>query len=352
LMNDTHEDKLNIQTDTVEGAGDLTTIEEVQEISHCGRKSRIEMPSQDPTVTPGAQTMAGYLQQLAIALKQKTPIRSPESLPEPHTNNISPDLVEKPIFATASRPSWQNHVPPDGDRKSSIESITGPSWRKSLLQDFGQKTSFDRNLRENWETFSSSSSPSKSLRQLSPATQDIFDITRASTSYYSGISDPIKPSTTSSTTSPQHFAEITRHPSSLYSDILPQAFSSSRQPSSTRQLSYSSSLCERPISRQVSSGRTISLGRKRKISETVFRHVSNHPSIVEQQDVEKDRSVPEIESWKWDFRAENAGTGECDIVGGKSVKERVRELDMAIDSAMSFDTSPAKKGGGLFGKWR
>ena len=134
----------------------LTTIEEVFEISHCGRRAENpvsvhETLQPSPTnVSPEVQTMAAYLQSLAVALK-------------------NPQSVETP----------------DVESRASVDSIP--------------------------------SEPSGSLRPLSSPTQDIFDVTRVSTTYYSEISDPIKPSTTSPTS--PHPAEITR-PTSPDSEIL------------------------------------------------------------------------------------------------------------------------------------
>lgn len=321
LIDDTPTKEPNILPTTVDEAPCLTTIQEIHEISHCGR----QQPS------PESKAMTGYLQSLALALKTTSP--------------------------TTTVPSSELDAAP----RVSMESA-------------------------NWE-MTTESSRAKSLRQLSG--KNIFDLTKvssAATTYYSGLSDPIKPSVTSTTNNnpfSERFAEITvpsqhfeseiitlprvslldqnfegtapqesqpldkhcnttRPSSSQYSDILPPPPPQQQQGYyASRQLSYSSSLRERPLS-------------DRKISEEVYRHVSNHPSL-------SDKSIP---SWKWDVHAENekeekkveevnVGIGEVSVEEpNKSVKERVRELDMAIDYGLSFDNNPVKNGLGLFGRWK
>ena len=302
LMNeDTRMEDENIVPEK-EIAEEETTIEEFREISHCGHKPNTEIsteehPSEYPKAVTPRQTMAGYLQSLAMALNSKSQ---------------SPDTT---IF----------HPEESDAQKSSFEE---PKW---------ELTSGER-----------------SLRQLSPETQDIFDITRAETIYFSGISDPVKPSTSTVSTHPNSGVEITLpSSSSQYSDILSREVSytkpsyrqhSYEQPSypSSRQHSHSSLLQERPSSE----GQLW----KRKVSEQVFRHVSNRPSLDE--NLEVDQSTSAIELWKSNFGVEDANQQEEDeFYAGKSVKERVKELDMAIDSASSFG-SPAKKVRGILGRWR
>jgi hypothetical protein len=293
------EDNVAPEKDVVE---EEITIEEFHEISHCGQKSKIEIstgehPSEYPEVATPRQTMVGYLQSLAMALNSKSQ--------SPDTTNLHPE------------------------------------------ESFAQKSSFEE---PKWEL----SSGERSLRQLSPETQDIFDITRAETTYFSGISDPVKPSTSTISTHPNPGVEITRpSSSSQYSDILSRQVSYTKpsyrqhpyeQPSypTSRQPSHSSSLQERPSLEG-------QLG-KRKVSEQVFRHVSNRPSLDE--NLEVDNSASAIESWRSKFRVEDTNQQDGDeFYAGKSVKERVKELDMAIDSATTFG-SPAKKVGGILGKWR
>ena len=335
LMDETpmNED-LNVQEKIIgDDTGGLTTIEEVYETSHCGRLSTFPHPS---SVNTNTAQWTQYLQSLALSLQSSN--KSP-------AKPISPD----PVPGFISDPS-------------------SPNWEPA----------------NQWEdTTTSSSSPSKSLRQLSPATQDIFDITRAETTYNSGISDPVKPTKTiNSQPSVSRYSGVeTTRPSSQYSDILPQSPLSeyskhckdSRHAESgeargqfsldnsmdSRGVSYSSSLLrERPLSSKQNSSERQILKLPQQIT---YRHISNQPSLHPPQ-----LSLPPLqfsENKSQDFHTEISGK---EIVGkvceaeegdfgtgdrGKSVKERVRELDMAIDHAMSFNSSPVKKAGGLFSRW-
>lgn len=215
-------------------------------------------------------------------------------------------------------------------------------------------------------------SPHKSLRQLSSTTQDLFNV---SPTAFPGntTSDPIKP------ISPLHYpnqqdGEITRGEDdvSMYSDFLPAPpvkrsisilGTDEYDPPTrviSRKFSTSTAWDSMPLtfgSRTASSSRILSAVGTNWIptaplpltheipifpptkTEVVLRHVS---SVVE----------PSIESSKWAPAVEE---GE---VRGKSVKDRVKELDLVIDQAMGFNKDGGKKVGGgagrkgVFGLWR
>ena len=61
-------------------------------------------------------------------------------------------------------------------------------------------------------------------------------------------------------------------------------------------------------------------------------------------------STPAIESWKW--APEDVGVVRIDEERGKSVRERVRELDRAIDYGMSLENSAKQERKDFrFGGW-
>jgi hypothetical protein len=65
--------------------------------------------------------------------------------------------------------------------------------------------------------------------------------------------------------------------------------------------------------------------------------------------------MPAIESWKWAPPVAEQKKENTLEERGKSVLERVRELDLVIDEAMGLHDGGNKVGGrkgGMFGLWR
>ena len=65
--------------------------------------------------------------------------------------------------------------------------------------------------------------------------------------------------------------------------------------------------------------------------------------------------MPAIESWKWAPPVAEQKKENTLEERGKSVLERVRELDLVIDEAMGLHEGGKKVGGrkgGMFGLWR
>lgn len=221
----------------------------------------------------------------------------------------------------------------------------------------------------------SPTSPNKSLRQLSSSTQDLFNIS-ITAHPHSTTSDPIKP------ISPPHHpvqqdGEITREEDeSVYSDILPPPAPVERSVSvlgrhdendaptivPSRKLSTSTTWDAIPLtfeSRTASSSRYVSTSGPNWIPTAPFSHTHDLPSFPPTDAEVVHRHVssvvePSNEKWKW------AAPAEEPDARGKSVKERVRELDLVIDQAVGFkDVGGGKKVGGggggrkgMFGLWR
>ena len=66
--------------------------------------------------------------------------------------------------------------------------------------------------------------------------------------------------------------------------------------------------------------------------------------------------MPAIESWKWAPPVAEQKKENTSEEKGKSVLQRVRELDLVIDQAMGLHEGGKKVGGGrkggMFGLWR
>ena len=169
---------------------ELATIEEICETSPCARRPsgqrnevseipaleklnlrETEAATKDDRATRDAQKIKRYLESLALALKAKTAAEQRESIDysTPVQEPISPD--RQPLLDSFDLPSSQTII-----HKSSIESLI----------------SHGSPFPTNWDTVSDlESNANKSLRQLSPATQDIFNVTHAATMCYSATSDQI-----------------------------------------------------------------------------------------------------------------------------------------------------------------
>ena len=190
------------------------------------------------------------------------------------------------------------------------------------------------------------------LRQLSASTQHLFDI---SANHYTHNSDPIKPV---SAPAPIQDGEIMRDDSgSVYSDIFPTVKRSvsvldNPHPNLTRDRKFSTSTVwatapltfDTASSREVSSSTTWIPTAPLPNPHSTFPEVIRYVSIVPTE-----TPTPATESWKWTPSEEE---GE---MMGKSVKERVRELDLVIDQAIGFnnDDGQGKKGKrGVLGLWR
>ena len=144
-----------------------------------------------------------------------------------------------------------------------------------------------------------------SLFRLSPKAQRLFHPQLDSTTYYSVVSEePMKNASMTKDTDltetsiiafPHAERDDETDAGSVYSDILPTE------------------------------------GIQRHVSIAPFKDVND---VVEETttitEAEYEKSIPAIQAWKWDV-----GFGQ----GGKTVRERVRDLDFALNSARSLDAS-------------
>jgi hypothetical protein len=337
----------------------LGTIEELHEPSQYGfreqgnlwnsdyrrKEERYEkVSSEDPKVAPTLQMMANFLHSMKIS-----PTESNVALEDVHSTADSCHR-EAPSHAVEQSSPQQftdySHVDSNTFQspKSQPEKTSHESGDHSIIVSTPETVihhpSPSRAIapsREQWETFPSSPTitppQSKSLRPLSDSAQELFDATNTSTTFYSTISDPIKPSTS---THPILEPEITRSSSYFL------------QPDESESCEESSSTDILPVQeRQVSS-----IYSNKPSQSFEHRILSSHSDndISEPLDV-KEISIPALESWKW---APPAPQTKKEVEGTRSVRDRVRELDLAIDNAFSFDgRGPAvtrKKS--FFGKWR
>ena len=227
-----------------------------------------------------------------------------------------------------------------------------------------------------------SATPNQSLRQLSSSTQHLFNISSA---YYPTrtTSDPMKH------VSPPHppvsqDGEITRGDDdveSVYSDILPSTVERSVSVLGHNEAKLGDVIEGRKFSTSTMWGATPLTFESRTVSS---RQVSTNwiptaplppahdgptafplPTTAEEGVIRQiscvETSIPVIDSWKWAPPAAEKPkeqTFGLPEERGKSVLERVRELDMVIDQAMTLHEAKKVGGrgggrkGGMFGLWR
>ena len=337
---------------------ELPTIEEICETSPCARRPsgqrnevseipaleklnlrETEAATKDDRATRDAQKIKRYLESLALALKAKTAAEQRESIDysTPVQEPISPD--RQPLLDSFNLPSSQTII-----HKSSIESLI----------------SHGSPFPTNWDTVSDvESNANKSLRQLSPATQDIFNVTHAATMCYSATSDPIKSSISTHSPYIVEVANPSATPddrSSEYSEILPPEDTKQRQISylpilEPRQPSTSTSLNDRLVSTPTLS-RDGQPSYPSSLSERQF-----HSSLQRSDKPASFPSSPTDGQTNWSPEAFDLYTLDVEQSedGVKSVRERVKELDRAIEQAMSFESSGKPQGGKKtwgFRRWR
>lgn len=286
---------------------EVTTIEEITVISACAQLpmdrgyEKLQRPIQtnldegfdDVNVAPGVRTMANYVQDLAMTLDTNTSVN------------------ELPVTINARVPSVDESTKASDPSRGSLDTISlsfsqgVDLTRKPSVESLVDSTPFPKS-----EPISSPAQ--RSLRQLSTVSQDMFNLTDAMATYYSPKTDPIKISSVSLASVPPQ-AEITR-PSSLHSTYCDEKRSSS----------------ERSIYSHRSSSSMIFPAEK-------TRHVSYVSAFHEPSESHSRR---------------NSGGVDTQSQGqGKSVRERVKELDMAIDQAMGFTREKGRKTS-IFARWK
>jgi hypothetical protein len=345
----------------------LGTIEEVAEMSHYSRnrseklcdtdwkgnhhRSTNNSSEQSQVIATSLQRMANYLHEMRISPKCDIPLE------DGHPTAENPLQVQ--AMDEIGRSSLQKE-PPNSPQVDASHQSPIPSDPLLTPQTVIHNPSHSRVIapsRDYWETFPSSPAPtpppSKPLRPLSNSAQELFDATNNSTTYYSTVSDPIKPSTSSHLTLQP---EITRssscfdgHPvrydheigggeESWCTDILPE-----QEPLQRRHVSslYSRATSLNPVQSSASSERKI-------LSDLADRQTTSHDRDM------KELSIPALESWKWAPPPVEKGKIDENGEGTRSVRDRVRELDMAIDTAFSMEgRGPAvTRKRSLFGRWK
>jgi len=291
---------MGLNEDNVSETG-LETIQEVHEISDCARRRDYFAEGIVSHQDPSFPQVAKFLHSLG---EEEQP-----------TNPMTEDNLTNVLSRTALQSSEEDYPNPDPPM---INVATSPS-NSTYIQN--RVPSFDASI-----NLTPPNSPAADAEIITPSplkeivSRDIFSIPSCAT--YTAP-DPIKPSI-----------------SSQYSV----------QPEITRSSSHILETLDQPDRRMVAQ-----LDQCERVVSVMSRDVSTYSRGTSAED-ELNQSLPVIQAWKWtpttspppkDDRA------EMDMEKGKSVRERVRELDMAIDSAMTIEGGRISQGKrGMFARWR
>jgi len=288
---------MGLEKDEMKG---LETIQEITEISDCGKTKE----------NRSFQSVAKFLHSL--------------------TEKKSVDFEENMAMDSSRKPS---HISIHSGRsqRSSQEYFIQNRSSQSLVF-LGARASFEQvKLTPPHSPAESTTTPSP-LKPLS--TQGLFTVP-SSTAYSEGI-DPVKPSI-----STQHSiqAEITRSSSCILKDL---------------QSKDETAPETRVIANQ---NENVSGEERERLVSVMSRDVSTYSqgTDVENSEVlqtEAEKSIPIIEAWKWAPSSPKRDPGQESDDKGRSVRDRVRELDLAINSAMNIEHGQRPGKRGMFARWR